>query len=307
MSGARRAAYTGRYAGARPAFLPRAGIGPLADVPPASCRVSFVKRKGFGPQLENLRCQMTELNEGWYSDLSGHQILLRRLTEYPGANALGVLHDSKTDRVVIQLGPAVAGADEAQKAAKARVARLHALLKVAGLFMPDFNASEPFRVRPDGGRDLYASITENVYALDSISVEGGGAGAVQDVQQEKPYLVKLDELARSDEDVATVLRLLVVPDGETWTGLYRISEVIERAEGGWPKLVARGWTSRTQRERFRRTSNSMAAVGDGARHGSEEHEPPPNPMTLEEGRSYLLMLVQAWFADRLANFECSNT
>lgn len=250
---------------------------------------------------------MAELSEGWYSDLIGHQVLLRRLTEYPGAEALGVLYDGQTDRVVIQLDPAVAGGNQARQAAEMRVSRLHALLKAAGLWRPDFSAGEPFKVWSDGRRELHATIIEKAYAFDSIAVDGDGAGAAQDGQHEKPYLVKLNELAESDEDVALVLRLLTVPDGEAWTGLYRISEVIEEAEGGWRKLVDKGWTSKTQRNRFRRTSNSLAVAGDGARHGKEEQEPPPNPMTLEEGRAYLLMLIQAWFAERMANFERANS
>lgn len=246
---------------------------------------------------------MAELNEGWYSDLTGHQVLLRRLTEYPGADALGVLHDSKTDRVVIQVGPAVAGFDEAQKAAEARVARLHALLKVAGLWMPGFSAGDPFRVRSDGGRDYYASIVSKVYAFDRIAIEAEGAEADQEAASEKPFLVRLDELAAIDEDVAKVLRLLVVLDCDLWTGLYRVFEVIEAAEGGWKRLRAKGWISKTQKERFDRTSNCAITGGDSARHGYQDEEPPSKPMTLEEGRAWLLALVQFWLAERLLKLE----
>lgn len=246
---------------------------------------------------------MPELIEGWYSDLTGHQGLILRLTEYPGADALGVLHDSKTDRVVIHVGPAVAGYDEAKRAADARVERLHALLKVAGLWAPDFGADEPFRVRPDGGRDYFASMVEKVYAFDRLEIEVEGAGADQEATSEMPFLVRLDELAAIDEDVAKVLRLLVVLDCDLWTGLYRVYEVVEAAERGWPRLVEKGWTSEPQKERFERTSNCSITGGDSARHGHQKHVPPSNPMTLQEGRAWLLALVQFWLAERLLKLE----
>ena len=54
------------------------------------------------------------------------------------------------------------------------------------------------------------------------------------------------------------------------------------------------WVSKAELKRFKRTANSVGAVGDEARHGKENTEPPPNPMALREAESLILKLVRDW-------------
>jgi hypothetical protein len=55
-----------------------------------------------------------------------------------------------------------------------------------------------------------------------------------------------------------------------------------------------GFCSKTQLERFRRSADSGQASGLDARHAAGSVEPPPDPMTIDEGRVFVQsMLLQA--------------
>jgi hypothetical protein len=94
---------------------------------------------------------------------------------------------------------------------------------------------------------------------------------------------------RSDA-VEEVLRLRSAPD-LLWTDLYRILEVIQ-ADGG--PISA----SKAEVSRFKHTANSKRAAGDLARHGSEETEPPRNPMKLHEAREFIDRIIRDWLASK---------
>lgn len=123
-------------------------------------------------------------------------------------------------------------------------------------------------------------------------------GQLVPVPPTPPISVKLAALAKVDTVVAKVMRLSVTPDAESWTGLYRIAELIEGDD--WRTLLEKGWITREQRERFRRTANSPEA-GDTSRHGYDaKSQPPPKPMTLGEAREYVEALLRAWLAEKMA-------
>lgn len=103
-------------------------------------------------------------------------------------------------------------------------------------------------------------------------------------------------LARQDESVAKVLRLRN-EDGLSWGALYRIYEVIQ-GDVGKSEIVSSKWTSGRKISRFKRTANSVEAVGDHARHGCETDEPPTNPMTLSEAKRFIDSLIKSWVASK---------
>lgn len=90
--------------------------------------------------------------------------------------------------------------------------------------------------------------------------------------------------------VEEVLRLRGALD-LLWTDLYRILEVIQ-ADGR--PLSA----TKAEVNCFKHTANSKRAAGDLARHGSEETEPPRNPMKLQEARQFIDRIIRDWLTSK---------
>jgi hypothetical protein len=105
-------------------------------------------------------------------------------------------------------------------------------------------------------------------------------------------------LARNNPEIERALRLYGSRE-HSWGNLYIIYEVIEADVGGKEAIAAKGWTSKKKIENFKRTANSIGAVGDDARHGSEDTQPPPNPMPLSEAQTLIRSLLRDWVASKL--------
>lgn len=72
--------------------------------------------------------------------------------------------------------------------------------------------------------------------------------------------------------------------------LYRVLEIIE----GRADIVGSGWASANEVDRFRRTANHPRAAGPNARHARSNVEPPPRPMTPEEGVELIRRILLGW-------------
>lgn len=110
-------------------------------------------------------------------------------------------------------------------------------------------------------------------------------GTEERVNQADPVVGWLMAGLRNDS-VAKVLRLYANTP-PTWNNLYRIFEVVEQDVGGRKYIEQQGWATDKSLERFKRTANSVSAIGDEARHGKESTQPPSNPMTLPEAKSLI--------------------
>ncbi len=86
------------------------------------------------------------------------------------------------------------------------------------------------------------------------------------------------EHADRDPDIAEAIEIFGGRPHD-WVNLYRIFEIIE----GRADIIGSGWASRSETERFTRTANHPDAAGPEARHARSSVQPPPRPMTLEEG------------------------
>lgn len=112
--------------------------------------------------------------------------------------------------------------------------------------------------------------------------------------QENPMLT----VALRTPHVDQVLRLYGARELD-WRDLYFILEVIETDIGttvdekGTAKAEGKAWTSDDTRELFRHTANNKGAIGDLARHGTDE-EPPKHPLPLPEARLLIRGLVDRW-------------
>ena len=128
-------------------------------------------------------------------------------------------------------------------------------------------------------------------------------GMIEEAYATDP-LLKWVKIAESDDHVARAL-LLIAHDLNTWYGLYKIGEVIE--EGGCT-LCRRGGPLRWDFERLKRTAQSYKLLGVDARHASNKNDsslqtPMPDPMTLEEAKSFILRLMQGWLNEKLNNIS----
>lgn len=98
--------------------------------------------------------------------------------------------------------------------------------------------------------------------------------------------------AESSDDVARALRLFEGREHD-WVELYRLLEIVE-ASVSRKGITDAGWATKGQLKRFRRTANSLEAAGDTARHGYEETQPPPQPMSLNDARELIRRVVRQW-------------
>jgi hypothetical protein len=109
--------------------------------------------------------------------------------------------------------------------------------------------------------------------------------------QEAPRHTQAQQLlraAKSSPRLEVALALWAEPNA-SWPQLYRVMEEIE-AELGEP-LDCAGLCSRNERDRFTRTANSAEIAGGDARHARGRFEPPTNPMTRPEGRTFIRRIL----------------
>lgn len=111
-------------------------------------------------------------------------------------------------------------------------------------------------------------------------------------------------LGANEPNVAAALEFLGAPGPLEWFELYKVLEVIredvkQRSEvrRGDDALVATGWTTRTDLDRFKDAANDPTIGGPSARHAlrdeSRERAEGP-PMTQSEGRAYISGLAHSW-------------
>jgi hypothetical protein len=99
-------------------------------------------------------------------------------------------------------------------------------------------------------------------------------------------------IARANQNVAEVLKLKT-GDDLGWIELTKIIEIIEYDLKGTKGIVQHGWASNNQLKAFGASANLASVSGDAARHARTSGQP-KKVMTLDEGRSFVQGLVQAW-------------
>lgn len=124
------------------------------------------------------------------------------------------------------------------------------------------------RVREDGGRDIFATISETIHVRDMIGIEIQRNDGTVEVFAPADKIPGWVRLGLSEEKVAKALRLFGTNEHD-WVSLYRLYEVIEADIGGIGEIVSKGWATKTSVKRFKHTANSPNTVGDASRHGKE--------------------------------------
>lgn len=249
----------------------------------------------------------------WEVDLHGDARDLEHLTQHFTGDGLRIYKEDRTGQtlMVVEGFPVEANHAEVLTAATEKIKVLSGVLKVARQVQTPLSVGGVMLRQKNGTRRVYVSALETLGVSAEFHTEilrRDSNGRVIPVPQPVPLTVQLATLAQTDLVVAKAMRLAIAPDAETWTGLFRLYELIEGAAGGWRSLAGKDWISANQRARFRRTANSSAS-GDASRHGYGDCEPPANPMTLDEARAVVQMVMHAWIADRLAQSDtaCNNS
>ena len=145
----------------------------------------------------------------------------------------------------------------------------------------------------DGRKDAFvfpegAQMRIKGSAMISVTVNG---------QPVLPGITRAEELikgSRNNPHLERALQLWADPN-RGWSQLYGVLEEVESTIG--QHVNKAGWASRSQRSQFTQTANSAEAGGLRARHGLGRNDPPPKPMTIEEGREFIRELLMRALRD----------
>ncbi len=99
------------------------------------------------------------------------------------------------------------------------------------------------KVREDGGRDIFVSVSDTIYFRDTVSLEitrSDGSIEVVNPADKAPDWINA---ALKNPNVAKALRLFGT-DEHDWVSLYRLYEVIEADVGGIDKIASEGWATK---------------------------------------------------------------
>jgi hypothetical protein len=119
------------------------------------------------------------------------------------------------------------------------------------------------------------------------------------VVPESPKGPRYVELAKKDEDVADVIRILGQPDPLDWYDVYKVWEIVEKSVRGTRQVVDQGWATRADINRFTASANHPGISGDKARHARRPGSPSPeHGMTLNEGCRLMRGLAANWIESR---------
>ncbi len=154
------------------------------------------------------------------------------------------------------------------------------------------------RVRPDGGRDIFVTLSDTIHARETVGVEIARANGTSEVIRPADKVPGWVRLGLTDHNVAKALRLLGAQE-HSWVSLYRLYEVIEEDVGGLHRIVSFGWVTKASIRRFKHTANSPGAVGDASRHGKESTTPPADPMAIAEARALVEIVLHNWLRSKV--------
>ena len=102
------------------------------------------------------------------------------------------------------------------------------------------------------------------------------------------------KLAEEDEIVKNVFRQIT--DFEhNWINLYKVYEIVKKDAGKKNKIDRiEQWITKKKIRDFKQTANSQSAIGDDARHGVDQNDPPKEPMSLSEADALIMNLLKQW-------------
>lgn len=241
----------------------------------------------------------------WEVDLVGDESDLNHLVKHFTNGPCHIWRDETTGQVLMRVDgfPPNAEARQVQEAASVTVRQLSGVLKVIRGSKTPLQTGGVMQRQANGTRNVFLfaeSLAMATCFMEAAVFVRDANGNLVERPSPPPRTLVLAKLMLTDAALAKAMRLRDANDAGTWVGLYRLYEVIKHDVGSERAMVSRGWTSKAQQDRYRHTSNSPDAAGDDARHGATNDEPPANPMTLEEARTFVEGILQAWLDKKLS-------
>jgi hypothetical protein len=243
---------------------------------------------------------VSNMKSGWLVDLTGELVDLRELERIPFPAKTELVVDG--DRYQIRLAGVSADEDPWDVFARAQES-IKVVNGAARLYVDKWRnvtCSGPMYVSDDGHRNLYvlaeAGEVRVRMGTPTVTVKNA-AGEVISPPREATASEMAIAAADRESDVEKVLRLYGASKLD-FRDLYVIYEVIEKDVGGLDALVAAGWITKSDAKRFKHTANSVAILGDDARHGAESTDPPKQPTSLEEAGRLISGLARAWIESK---------
>lgn len=162
---------------------------------------------------------------------------------------------------------------------------------IARIYFIDFPLLKPdiiYEVDQQGKRHgrfaLSATIRVDSSSF-SIQLEGG---------QDRIPILEFEswmKLAEEDEAVKQVFRQFRYFEHK-WINLYKVYEIVKKDAGKKDKIEQ--WITKDKIRQFKHTANSQSAIGDDARHGVDQNDPPKEPMAESEAEALIRNLVKQW-------------
>jgi hypothetical protein len=149
------------------------------------------------------------------------------------------------------------GPKDARSALEDLLVRLADVAAAAGYTRVRVSAGALGRSREDGASDLWV-FPETIRIRAQVFPPTVSVGGVVP----EPFEAKLLRLEASNEHLRLAVHFLNAD--LSWFNLWKSYENLRDGNGGEKGLVASGWTTDNECERFRRTANTRSAVGDEA-------------------------------------------
>jgi len=168
--------------------------------------------------------------------------------------------------------------------------RLQYISAVARIQFTDFPLLKPdmiYEVDEEGKRHgrRALSATINVGSSCSVSIQLEGGQDIIPILEFDSWM----KLAEEDEIVKNVFRQITEFE-PNWINLYKVYEIVQNDAG---KKKIQQW-NKNKISLFTHTANSQRAIGDDARHGVDDNDPPKEPMSLSEAKALIMTLLQKW-------------
>lgn len=140
--------------------------------------------------------------------------------------------------------------------------------------------------------------------MPSVTITGGSPASPD------PRAVNLSKYLSQAVDSynARYALRLVSAEHPTWMDLYKAFELVRKGvRQSEEKMVGKKvngkkalerWTTVDEQNLFTRTANSFEAIGEDARHSTQEETPPKDPMTLNDAVVYVRGLVAKWLQSK---------
>jgi hypothetical protein len=166
---------------------------------------------------------------------------------------------------------------------------------VARIHFTDFPLFKPDYIREvdeEGKRHNRVELLVKIMPLASVSIKLEGGQDIIPILEFDSWR----KLAEEDEIVKNVFRLFRKWDRRNWSDLYKVYEIVDKDAGEINKKIHRieQWITKNKIRDFKHTANSQKAIGDDARHGVDDDDPPKEPMSLSEADALIRNLLKQW-------------